>query len=90
MAVWRYLMANNRDGCLQEDFACMGRKISRAAGIALPLSKLRICLDVFAEQRLIQLRCCPRCYSIRITTDGRKVDLDASSIVKALRAAKNS
>ena len=90
VAVWRYLMANNRDGCLQEDFACMGRKISRAAGIALPLGKLRICLDVFAEQRLIQLRCCPRCYSIRITTDGRKVDLDASSIVKALRAAKNS
>ena len=90
VAVWRYLIANSRDNRLQEDFACMGRKISRSAGIPLPLGKLRICLDVFAEQRLIELQCCPRCYTIRITTDGSKVDLDASSIVKALRAAKNS
>ena len=90
VAVWRYLMANSRDNCLQEEFACMGRKISRAAGIPLPLGRLRICLDVFAEQKLIDLQCSPRCYTIRITTDGRKVDLDSSPIVKALRAVKNS
>ena len=88
VAVWRYLIANSRENRIQEDFACMGRKISRAAGISLPLGKLRICLDVFAEQKLIELRCSPRCYTIRITTDGRKVDLDNSPIVKALRAAK--
>ena len=90
VAVWRYLMANCADRLLQEEFPCMARKIARAAGLPLSLSKTRICLDVFAEQGLIELQACRRCYSIRITTDGSKVDLDSSAIVKALRAAKNA
>ena len=89
VAVWRYLIANSRDECLQENFLCMGRKIARSAAQSLTLGKARICLDVFAEQGLIELDACRRCYRIRITTDGRKVDLDASPIVRALRAAKN-
>ncbi len=88
VAVWRYLIANSRDDRLQENFSCMGRKIARSASGSLTLSKTRICLDVFAEQGLIELRACRRCYQIHITTDGSKVDLDASPIVKALRAAK--
>ena len=90
VAVWRYLMANARDNRLQENFTCMGRKIARGASESLTLSKARICLDVFAEQGLIELKSCRRCCQIRITTDGSKVDLDASPIVKALRAAKKS
>ena len=89
VAVWRYLIANSRDEHLQENFLCMGRKIARSAAQSLTLGKARVCLDVFAEQGLIELDACRRCYQIRITTDGRKVDLDASPIVKRLRAEKN-
>ena len=89
VAVWRYLMANSTDRILQEEFPCMARKIARAADLPLSLSKTRICLDVFAEQGLIELKACPRCYRIRITTDGSKVDLDSSPIVRRLRAVKN-
>ena len=90
VAVWRYLIANSRDDRLQENFACMGRKIARGAAESLTLSKARICLDVFAEQGLIELHASRRCCQIRLTSDGHKVDLDASPIVKALRAAKKS
>ena len=89
VAVWRYLIANSREDRLQENFACMSRKIIRTAAKTLTLCKTRICLDVFAEQGLIDLDPSPRCCRIRITTDGRKVDLDQSPIVKALRAAKS-
>ena len=89
VAVWRYLIANSREDRLQENFACMSRKIIRTAAKTLTLSKTRICLDVFAEQGLIDLDPSPRCCRIRITTDGSKVDLDRSEIVKALRAAKS-
>ncbi len=88
VAVWRYLIANSQDSRLQENFPCMGRKISRGAAQSLSLSRTRICLDVFAEQGLIELKTTRRCCEIRITSDGRKVDLDASPIVIALRAAK--
>ncbi len=93
VTVWRYLIANGGERGLEEDFTCMSRKITRAAvcgaGAGLTLSKTRICLDVFAELGLIQLRTSHRCYQIRITTDGSKVDLNQSKIVKALRALKN-
>ena len=88
VAVWRYLMANSREERLREDFSCLGRKIARTMGQPLSLGKTRICLDVFAEQGLIKMDCCRKYYSIRITSDGHKVDLNASSIVQALRAAK--
>ena len=88
VAVWRYLIANSRDARLQEDFPCMSRKIIRSVAGTLTLGKTRICLDVFAEQGLIELQTSRRCCQIRITTDGSKVDLDQSEIVKALRAAK--
>ena len=89
VAVWRYLIANSQESRLQENFSCMSRKIARAAAGTLTLGKTRICLDVFAELGLIELRACGRCYQIRITTDGQKVNLDASPIVMRLRAARS-
>ena len=55
----------------------------------MTLGKTRICLDVFAELGLIQLQTNCRYFKIRITTDGRKVDLNQSGIVQRLRAQKN-
>jgi single-stranded-DNA-specific exonuclease len=89
VAVWRYLIANSHDARMQEEFSCMSRKIARTAAESLTLSKTKICLDVFAEQGLIKLQTNQRCCQIEITTDGRKVDLDASPIVKRLRALRN-
>ncbi|MBQ1590399.1 MAG: hypothetical protein II106_06745, partial [Oscillospiraceae bacterium] len=58
-------------------------------GHSLSLGRVRVCLDVFAEQGLIDVQCCKKYYTIRITTDGRKVDLDASPIIRTLRAVKS-
>ena len=89
VAVWRYLVANSREDSLRENFTCLGRKIARASGHSLSLGRVRVCLDVFAEQGLIDVQCCKKYYTIRITTDGRKVDLDASPIIRTLRAVKS-
>lgn len=89
VTVWRYLISNSRDHYLRDEFGCLARKIARAGGTPMSLGRIRICLDVFAEQKLIDLQCSPRCFTIRLTTDGRKVDLDSSPIIQALRAAKN-
>ena len=92
VAVWRYLIANSSEQGLEENFPCMGRKINRSAVCGaterLTLGKTRICLDVFAELGLIQLRISRRCFHIRITTDGSKVDLNQSGIVQWLRGQK--
>lgn len=90
VAVWRYLIANSQESGMQENLLCMGRKLERACAGAMTLSRARICLDVFAEQGLIQLQSGARFDTIRITTDGRKVDLDESPIVKRLRAEKSA
>ena len=88
VAVWRYLMANSRDGLLQEDFLCMCRKIARSADLPITVARTRVCLDVFAERGLIELQSFQKQLRIHVVSDGRKVDLDESPIVRSLRAAK--
>ena len=90
VAVWRYLVSHSQASGIQENLLCMGRKLSRACAGEITLSKTKICLDVFAEQGLIELQSGPKFDTIRLTTDGRKVDLDESTIVKRLRADKQS
>ena len=88
VAVWRYLTANSRENCLQEELSCMSRKIIRASGVPVTMTRARVCLDVFAEQGLIALRRYPKYYSIRITSDGHKVNLDDSPIIRRLKHRK--
>ena len=85
VAIWRYLIANSQDNRIQEEFTCMARKIVRATGMPLTMGRTRICLDVFAEQGLIRLHHYAKYDEIEITTDGRKVDLDSSPIIRSLR-----
>ena len=66
----------------------MSRKISRYAGIPASFVRTRICLDVFAEQGLIDLRQSGRTISITLTSGGRKVDLDGSRIIMRLKQLK--
>ena len=88
VAVWRYLVSNSRGDLLRENFTCLGRKIARSAGRPMSLCRTRVCLDVFAEQGLIEIRRGSRYDTIRITSDGSKVDLNESPIIRRLRREK--
>ncbi len=86
--VWRYLIANAQEDMVCEEFGCLARKIARFAGFACAPGKIRICLDVFQEQGLLQLEQRPKLLAIRLTSDGRKVDLAQSAILLHLKELK--
>ena len=88
VAVWRYLAAFSQDGTLCEELGCLSRKISRCAKLPLSAGKTRICLDVLAEQGLVQLEQRPKTLLIRLCADGRKVDLEKSPILIHLKKQK--
>lgn len=89
VAIWRYLSANAADGGLQEEFSCLYRKMIRASGMPISMARARICLDVFDEQGLIRLQKQQRSLNILLTSDGRKVDLDNSDIIKKLKRIRS-
>ena len=86
--VWRYLISNCSGGELIENAACLCRKITHATGKACSLMRTRICLDTFHELGLIELRRHPKYLHIRITSDGHKVDLNQSRVVRYLTEYK--
>lgn len=88
VAVWRYLSAFCQDEQLAEELGCLSRKISRCTGLALSPAKTRVCLDVFAEQGLLQLEQRPKALHIRLCAGGRKVDLEQSPILIHLKEQK--
>ena len=88
MAVWKYLASHSQGGGLEDDCCCMSRKISRYAGIPASYVRTKICLDVFAERGLIDLRQTGRTVHITLTSGGRKVDLDDSRIIMRLKKLK--
>ena len=88
VAVWRYLSANAQDGVVCEEFGCLARKITRFAGFSCSGSKIRVCLDVFQEQGLLQLEQRPKLLVIRLTSDGHKVDLEQSPTLLHLKELK--
>ena len=86
--VWRYLISHAAGGEIMENAACLCRKITHATGKTCSLMRTRICLDAFHELGLIDLRRHPKYLHIRITSDGRKVDLNQSSVVRFLTQHK--
>ena len=83
--VWRYLISHCTGGEMVENAACLCRKITYSTGKTCSLMRTRICLDAFHELGLIDLQRHPKYLHIRITSDGRKVDLNQSSVVRFLR-----
>lgn len=89
IAVWRYLtaharkrLASGRGGLPQpQDRAAMPPR--RAAP-----GKTWVCLEVFAEQGLLVLEQRPRMLRIRLTSEGKKVDLEQSQILRHLKMQK--
>lgn len=88
VAVWRYLSAHTSGGTVQDSCDCLSRKISRYANIPASVMRTRICLDVFAEQGLIQLEELGQTLAITIINPGHKVDLEKSAILMNLKQRK--
>ena len=88
VAVWKYLTAYAEDGCLQEEVGCLSRKIARFASAPCCPGKTWVCLEVFAEQGLLDLEQRPRTLRIRLTGAGKKVDLEQSAILIHLKKQK--
>ena len=88
IAVWRYLTAHAENGWLQEEAGCLSRKIARYAAAPCCPGKTWVCLEVFAEQGLLRLEQRPRTLRIRLTSEGKKVDLEQSQILRHLKMQK--
>ena len=57
-------------------------------GLTYSGSKIRVCLDVFQEQGLLQMEQRPKLLVIRLTSDGHKVDLESSPTLLHLKELK--
>ena len=84
----RYLSANCVRSSLTEELGCLSRKIARATGRPCEPVRLRVCLDVLAEQRLIVFEQHPKSVHITLCPNGRKVDLTQSGILIHLKEQK--
>lgn len=88
VALWRYLSSQKAEQSLQETGDCLSRKVSRYANLPYRPCRTRICLDVFHELGLLQLQEHQQILEITLTSDGRKVDLERSIILKRLNKQK--
>ena len=88
VALWRYLTSHSQNGGLEDTCSCLSRKVSRFAGTPCRPGRTRICLDVFHELGLLSLSEHQRLLHITITSDGHKVDLNQSAIIRKLKKRK--
>ena len=85
--IWRYL-ATIPGGVLQENPACLCRKLVRKTTAPLSLGQLLICLDVFSDVGLIELSRQHKHITIRLIPTEGKADLTQSKTMQLLAAAK--
>lgn len=88
VAVWKYLRRTAVRGVVLEEFGCLCRKIARFADVPCSYGRTRVCLDVFAEQRLLQLEQRPGLLRIKLLAYAHKVDLEKSAILNTLKNQK--
>lgn len=88
IVVWRYLTRIAERGQLRETPVKLSQKIARSAGQQEELSRIMICLEVFHERGLIELRNNSDTLHISILKTDKKVDLEASEILIRLRRRK--
>ncbi len=86
VAVWRYLSAHAASNLFRESPMKLARNISRAAGLRETYARTMICLEVLQERGLIHFDTQPNAVQIRIQPVQGKVDLEASEILRSLRA----
>lgn len=79
-AVWRYLISHQDKGRVPGRFCVPVPQGSCATPAPpAPMSRIRVCLDVFDEMGLIDLEQQAKYLSITITAQGKKVDLAKSA-----------
>lgn len=88
VAVWRYLTRIASGGELQESPVKLSQKIARSSGRKEDLGRTMVCLEVFHERGLIELRGGADALHITIHKTDQKVDLEASEILIRLRRRK--
>ena len=81
--VWRYLAAT-QSGIVQEDPACLCRKIVRWSGEPMDLGKLMTCLDIFCDVGLLEMQRFHRYIELRIVPARQKADLTQSQTMQRL------
>ncbi len=87
--VWRYL---DGVGCneIEESPICLCRKIVRWSNQPLSLGKLMVCLDIFADVKLLQITRQHKQILIHLLPHAGKADLTQSQTMQRLIAAKES
>ena len=88
VVLWRYLMSHSQKGTLLDTCDCLARKVARSSGTDCRPVRTRICLDVFHELGLLSLSEHQHQLHITLTSDGRKVDLNQSIIIRKLTQQK--
>ena len=89
VALWRYISANAAKNELQEEPGCFSRKLRRMVGQDYSCGKLRICLDIFAEQGLLSVQNVQKTVKITLLDVATKVDLEQSPLLLRLRRQRN-
>lgn len=88
IAVWRYLSASCVHNSLSDEMGCLSRKIARFSGRPCSPARLRVCLDVFSEQKLLRFEPLPRAIHITLCPNAKKADLEQSPILIRLKHQK--
>lgn len=86
VAVWRYLARPGAPAVLTEPPASLARQISSASGRPQSCSTTLVCLEVFRERGLIDLRFTGRQVQVSLRPDRTRVDLEESAVLRRLRA----
>ena len=87
--VWRYF-AQAPGGQLQENPACLCRKIVRWANQPLSLEQLLTCVDIFADVGLLQTQRLHKHITVQLVPTQQKADLNQSRTMRRLLAVKES
>ena len=88
-AVWRYL-ASCSASPIEETPDCLCRKIVRKARLPLSLEKMLVCLDIFADVKLLRMQRMKKKLVIQLSPAGEKADLQTSKTMQILLQAKES
>ena len=88
-AVWRYL-ASCSASPIEETPDCLCRKIVRKARLPLSLEKMLVCLDIFADVKLLRMQRMKKKLVIQLSPAGEKADLQTSKTMQILLQVKES
>ena len=85
MRVWRILERDAAGGLSGAELPLLRRIAAELPG-AESFLRTALCLDIFAERGLLSLERADGVLTLRLTSDGKKVELDESPYLARLRS----